>query len=111
MVKNLPANQRCRFNSWVKKVSWRRKWQPASVFLPGKFNGERSLVGYSLWDHKESDTTEQLSTNKTHTRPMTFLRASLKPPRRYHHVKGILVSVGTYLSDKSFATPTGCCHI
>ena len=58
MVKNLPANQRCRFNSWVKKVSWRRKWQPASVFLPGKFNGERSLVGYSLWDHRELDTTE-----------------------------------------------------
>ena len=37
--------------------------QPISVFLPGEFHGERSLVGYSSWGHKESDTTERL----THT--------------------------------------------
>ena len=37
-----------------------RKWQPTSVFLPGKYHGRRSLVGDSLWDHKERDTTEQL---------------------------------------------------
>ena len=29
-----------------------------SSFLPGKFHGQRSLPGYSPWDHKESDTTE-----------------------------------------------------
>jgi len=34
--------------------------QPTPVFLPGKFHGQRSLVGYSPWDCKESDT-EQLS--------------------------------------------------
>ena len=28
------------------------------VFLPGEFHGQKSLVGYSPWDHKESDTTE-----------------------------------------------------
>ena len=32
-----------------------------SVSLPGKFHGQRSLVGYSPWDHKELDTTEQLN--------------------------------------------------
>ena len=32
------------------------------VFLPGKFHGERSLVGYRPWGYKESDTTEHLST-------------------------------------------------
>ena len=32
------------------------------VFLPGKAHGQRSLAGYSLWGHKELDTTEQLST-------------------------------------------------
>ena len=32
-----------------------------SVFLPGEFHGQRSLVGYSLWGHQESDTTERLS--------------------------------------------------
>ena len=41
-------------------VSWgnRGKWQPTSVLLPGKSHGQRSLVGYSPWGHKESDTTE-----------------------------------------------------
>ena len=63
MVKNLPANagRRRGFNPWVRKIPWRRKWQPAPVFLPGEFHGRRSLVGYSPWGRKESDTTERLS--------------------------------------------------
>ena len=36
------------------------KWQSIPVLLPGKSHGQRSLVGYSPWDHKESDTTEWL---------------------------------------------------
>ena len=43
----------------IGKILWSRKWQLALVFLPGKFHGQRSLVGYSAWSHKESDTTEQ----------------------------------------------------
>ena len=35
------------FDPWVRKIPWRRKWQPTSVFLPGKPHGQRSLVGYS----------------------------------------------------------------
>ena len=46
---------------WVGKNPWRREWQPTAVFLPGKFHGQRSLVGYSPWGRKESDTTEQLA--------------------------------------------------
>ena len=44
-----PACQwgRPRFDPWVGKIPWRRKWQPDPVFLPGKFHGQRSLVGYS----------------------------------------------------------------
>ena len=42
----------------------RRKWQLTPVFLPGKSHGLRSLVGYSPWDRKESDTTERLSSPK-----------------------------------------------
>ena len=38
--------------------SWRRKWQPTPVFLPGKSHGQRSLVGYSPWGHKDLHTTE-----------------------------------------------------
>ena len=37
------------FNRWVRKIPWRRKWQPTSVLLPGKSHGQRSLAGYSLW--------------------------------------------------------------
>ena len=39
---------------------WRRKWQSTPVLLPGKSHGQRSLVGYSPWGSKESDTTERL---------------------------------------------------
>ena len=48
------------FNPWVGKISWRRKWHPTPVFLPGKSHGQRSLVGYSPWGCKELDTTERL---------------------------------------------------
>ena len=37
---------------------WRRKWQPAPVFLPGESQGQGSLVGCCLWGRTESDTTE-----------------------------------------------------
>ena len=47
---------------WIAFSPCRRKWQPAPVFLPGKFHGQRSLVGYSPWGCKESDMTERLST-------------------------------------------------
>ena len=43
---------------WVGKIPWRRKWQPTPVFLPGKFYGQRRLVGYNPWGYKESDTTK-----------------------------------------------------
>ena len=32
---------------WVRKISWRRAWQPTLVFLPRKSHGQRSLMGYS----------------------------------------------------------------
>ena len=41
--------RRCRFDLWVRKIPWRRKWQLTPVLLPGKFHGQRSLVGYSPW--------------------------------------------------------------
>ena len=55
MVKNLPAAQ---FDPWVGKIPWRKAWQPTPVFLLGKSYGQRSLVGYSPWGHKESYMTE-----------------------------------------------------
>ena len=62
MINNPPCQcrrrKRHRFNPWVRKIPWRRAWQPTLVFLPGEFHGQRSLVGYSPWGLKEPDTTE-----------------------------------------------------
>ena len=43
---------------------WRRKWQPTPVFLPGKSDGQKNLMGYCPWVCKESDMTWQLNNNK-----------------------------------------------
>ena len=48
------------FNSWVGNILWRRKWQPTPVLLSGESHGWRSMVGYSPWGRKESDTTKRL---------------------------------------------------
>ena len=50
-----------RFDPWVRRIPWKRKWKPSPGFLPGKPQGQWSLVGYSPWSHKESDMTEQLT--------------------------------------------------
>ena len=44
--------KRHRFNPWVRKTPWRRKWQLTPVFLPGKSHGQRSLVCCSPWGCK-----------------------------------------------------------
>ena len=49
VVKNLPANardvKRHEFNPWLGKIPLEEAWQPTPVFLPGEFNGQRSLMG------------------------------------------------------------------
>ena len=56
------ACQHRRHNPWDRKMPWRRKGQPAPVFLPGQSQGQGSLAGYSPWGRKESDTTEHKHT-------------------------------------------------
>ena len=51
--------ERHRFNPWVGKIPWKKKWQPTPVFLPGKCHGQRYLVDSCPWGHKELDTTER----------------------------------------------------
>ena len=82
------------FEPWVEKIHWKREsvqfsrsvvsdsatpWTPAHyglqhgkgngypLFLPGEFHGQRRLEGYSLWGHKESDVTEQLTFSLFHS--------------------------------------------
>ena len=59
MVKNSPANAGDRIDPWVGKIPWRRKWQTTPVFLPEESHArQRSLVDYSPWGPKESNTVE-----------------------------------------------------
>ena len=70
--------RRHRFDPWVRKTPWRRKWQLTPVFLPGKNPMDRGTGrGYSPWGHKESDMTEQLNTH-THTHTHTYMAGPLR---------------------------------
>ena len=77
--------RRPRLTPQVGKIPWRREWLPTPVFWPGEFQGQRSLIDYSPWDRKESDTTERLSTtsnisiNNTESSFLVFCH-SLFPP-------------------------------
>ena len=55
--KEFTCRRRPEFNL-VMKILWRREWLLTPVFLTGEFHGQRSLEGYNLWGHRESDTTE-----------------------------------------------------
>jgi len=46
------------FDLQVRKIPWRRVWQPIPAFFPGESHGQRSLASYSPWGSKEADTTE-----------------------------------------------------
>ena len=87
-----------KFNSWVGKIPWRRKWQPIPVFLPGKFHGQRRLEGWSSWGLKELDTAELLSRHGNEPTKATCIgscRTSLTQllspqltPKQGHHKQG-----------------------
>ena len=67
--------RRHRFDPWVGKIPWRRKWQPILVFLPGKSHGQRSLAGYSLWGCRVG---HDLTTKQQHPHTCPFL-PSIRP--------------------------------
>ena len=68
MVKKNPramqeTSRRHGLDPWVRKIPWRRTWQPTPVFLPGEFQRQRRLMGYSSWGHKR---VRQDFTSKQH---------------------------------------------
>ena len=62
LVTNPPANagnlRKHEFDPWVRKISWRRAWQPTPIFLPGKSHGQRSLAGYNPYGGAELHMTK-----------------------------------------------------
>ena len=62
LVAQILKNPPSMWETWVRKIPWRRERLPTLVF-----HGQRSLAGYSPRARQESDTTEQLSHTHTHT--------------------------------------------
>ena len=56
------------FDPWVWKIPSEKEMATHSVFLPGKFHGQRSLAGYSPWSHKETDMAKRLNNNRVDVR-------------------------------------------
>ena len=54
--------KRCEFDSWVEKISWRKKWQPTPVFLSGEFQGSKSLAATVHRITKRQTGLKRLST-------------------------------------------------
>ena len=65
VTKPCRRHKRYRFNTWVRKIPWRRAWQSTPVFLLVNCHGQRSLEGSSPWGLKESGMTEV--TQRTHS--------------------------------------------
>ena len=72
----ISGHRRRGFSPWIRKVPWKRKWQPTPVILPGESHGQRSLVGYSPWACKEtrrSDSTTTTTKARRWTQKMYLL--------------------------------------
>ena len=65
-------HRRCRFNLWVGKIPWRRKWQPTPVFLPGESHGQRSLADYSPQGCKSQTRLSAHTHTHTHTHTLIW---------------------------------------
>ena len=65
--------QETRVQSLGQESPWTWKWPLTPVFLPGKFHGQGSLVGYSPWDHKEPNTTDHIlmCTTERNSKPVS----------------------------------------
>ena len=74
------------FNPGVRKIPWRRNWQPTSVFLSEKSHGQRVQEGYSSWGCKEWDTPEHThmiqSVNLMHVSPIVLLMSFIAKERK-----------------------------
>ena len=111
-VNSLPTNSEMGVRSWVRKIPWRRAWQPTPVFLPGESHGQRSLLGYSVWGHRESDRTERLNsnnlTNLSDRKVPNFLRVRiLRVQREIYRIKARKEKNCLKLSAITPGVPTG----
>ena len=79
--------RRCGSDPCMGKMSWRRKWQPTLVFLPGESHGQRSLVDCSSQGCKESDMTGWLTFALTRSRSAQRPRLHVEASLQARHVR------------------------
>ena len=84
--------RRCRFDPWAGKIPWRRAWWPTPVFLSGESRGQRSLVDYSPWGHKELDTTERLSRSERVRSVMWSVNHAYAMKSKFMFIESVLPS-------------------
>ena len=77
------------FDSWVRKIPWRRKWTPTPIFLPGESHGQRSLLGYETIGVSKSQT--QLKRLSTHT-GILYHTLNLKSDSKTYTIWLLLIS-------------------
>ena len=76
--------RRLGFGPWVRKIPWRRAWQPTPVFLPGELLGPRSLAGYSPWGRTQLSDWVCTHTYLSYLMLFSF-RVKMNIMRRKHH--------------------------
>ena len=81
----------CRYEPRVGKRPWRSTWQPTPAFLPGKPHGQRSLVSYSPWGHRDSDTTEHPHTQEETEVLLIRILMTITPNPINRHVLNLMV--------------------
>ena len=99
MAQNLPAMEETQVQSL--KIPWRREWLSTPVFLPGESPGQRSLVGYSPWGCKESDTTARLSPFLPRPEPLLTVGTHSSAPSFFPRPEPLL-TLGAHSSAPSF---------
>ena len=87
------------FDLWVRKIPWRRKWQPTPVFLPGQSHGQRNLVGSSFLAWKIPWTEE---TGRLQSMGSQNVRGNWTQTHKYslhcHYCEGFFFLTGGQLS-------------
>ena len=112
VVKNLSANAGATkihgFDPWVRKIPWRRKWQPLPLFLPGKSQGQRSLAGCSPWGSQKvgHDRAPEHTHTSSHRARCPRVRKK-KDDEWRNAVRDFRVSVLCI----SFSSPCGSCFL
>ena len=107
MVKNPPAVQETLIQSLGQKYPLKKGMTIHSSILPGEFHGLRSLVGYSLWGHKESDILRNFHFHFTFTLTMytPVYYMSLSTHKHLYTVKVYLcVSENVHMDNSLFFT-------